>query len=78
SSFDGPSINLRSPQLKNRWGVDAAYRALIRQSRSEASERRTQMAAIQRDHERLALEVEKLKLEFSEEHGKGKSLRIAK
>ncbi|WP_210214410.1 transposase, partial [Sinorhizobium medicae] len=25
SSFDGPSINLRSPQLKNRWGVDAAY-----------------------------------------------------
>ncbi|MQW00746.1 hypothetical protein GHK46_26535 [Sinorhizobium medicae] len=53
-------------------------RALIRQSRSEASERRTQMAAIQRDHERLALEVEKLKLEFSEEHGKGKSLRIAK
>lgn len=30
SSFDGPSINLRSPQLKNRWGVDAAYVTLRR------------------------------------------------
>lgn len=47
-------------------------RALIRQSRSEASERRTQMAAIQRDYDKLALEVEKLRLELADERGKGK------
>lgn len=41
-------------------------RALIRQSRSEASERRTQVAAIQREHEKLALEVEKLRQEVAE------------
>lgn len=41
-------------------------RALIRQSRSEASERRTQMASIQRDYEKLALEVEKLRQELGE------------
>jgi predicted DNA-binding ribbon-helix-helix protein len=52
-------------------------RSLIRQSRSEASERRTQMAAIQRDYEKLALEVEKLRQELGDERGKGKSLRIA-
>ncbi|KKA11588.1 hypothetical protein VP03_23115 [Sinorhizobium meliloti] len=47
-------------------------RSLIRQSRSEASERRTQMAAIQRDYDKLALEIEKLRQEFADERGKGK------
>lgn len=47
-------------------------RALIRQSRSEASERRTQMAAIQRDYDKLALEIEKLRQELADERGKGK------
>lgn len=47
-------------------------RSLIRQSRSEASERRTQMAAIQRDYDKLALEIEKLRQELADERGKGK------
>ncbi|TWA15955.1 hypothetical protein FB004_11936 [Sinorhizobium medicae] len=47
-------------------------RSLIRQSRSEASKRRTQVAAIQREHEKLALEIERLKLELADERGKGK------
>lgn len=46
-------------------------RSLIRQSRSEASERRRHMAAIQRDYEKLALEVEKLRQELADERGKG-------
>ncbi|WEJ11576.1 hypothetical protein [Sinorhizobium prairiense] len=51
-------------------------RSLIRQSRSEASERRTQMAAIQRDYEKLALEVEKLRQELVDK--RRKSLRAPK
>jgi len=50
-------------------------RSLIRQSRSEASERRTQMAAFQRDYEKLALEIEKLRQELGDK--RNESLRIA-
>ncbi|APG91057.1 hypothetical protein [Sinorhizobium americanum] len=46
-------------------------RAMLRQLQSEASERRTQLAAVKRDYERLALEVEKLRQELADERGKG-------
>ncbi|WP_370168187.1 hypothetical protein [Sinorhizobium fredii] len=44
-------------------------RVMLRRLRSETSERRTQIAAVQRDYEKLALEVEKLRQELAERPG---------